>query len=312
MLRSFFLFVLLVLPTGVFAQDVKPAGKPKTVRLVTVGNSFSQNATRYLKDLVEAAGHTLVHRPLSIGGASLELHASKAEAFERDPKDEKGLYGKQSLTQVLAEGDWDFVTIQQASIKSHDLATYRPFAGKLHATIKKAAPKAEILIHQTWAYRSDDPRFTKPSDKPGEPATQKAMYDGLANAYETIAKELGIRIIPVGAALYLADTDPNWGYQLDKKFDFKNAKQPALPDEKNSLHTGYRWGKAKDGKIALGIDGHHANNAGQYLGACVFFEILYQESSVGNPFRPGGMDAATARYLQETAHKAVQQRAKTP
>jgi hypothetical protein len=54
---------------------------------------------------------------------------------------------------------WDYVTIQQASIKSHDFSTYQPHAGFLRDLITKHAPQAKLLIHQTWAYRVDDPRF---------------------------------------------------------------------------------------------------------------------------------------------------------
>ena len=75
----------------------------------------------------------------------------------------------------------------------------------------------------------------------GEPTTQKEMYDGLVKAYGTIASELGVRQIPVGDAMYLADTNIQWGYRPDKKFDFKNAQPGLLPDQKNSLHTGWRW-----------------------------------------------------------------------
>ena len=39
---------------------------PKTVKLLTIGNSFSGNATHYLGDLAKAGGHTLVHQPMSI------------------------------------------------------------------------------------------------------------------------------------------------------------------------------------------------------------------------------------------------------
>jgi hypothetical protein len=276
-------------------------GKVKTVRLVTVGNSFSQNATRYLDDLVKAKGHTLIHKPLAIGGASMEVHWDKAQLHEKDPSDAKGLYGKKSLRQELMGDAWDFVTIQQASIKSHNVDTYRPFARQLHDYIKQA----EIIVHQTWAYRIDDPRFAKPSKSPGEPATQKEMYDGLSKAYRTIAKELGLRIIPVGDAMYMADTDAKWAYQPDKKFDFKDAMPPALPNQLHSLHTGWRWTAAKDGKKSLSMDGHHASAAGQYLGACVFFEVLFAESVVGNAFVPPEIDKDYARFLQEIAHQAV-------
>ena len=74
----------------------------KTVKLLTVGNSFSRNATRYLNDLVVAAGHKLVHRPIVVGGALFTTHWEKVERFEKDPSDPKGNYGpKQSLQELL-------------------------------------------------------------------------------------------------------------------------------------------------------------------------------------------------------------------
>src|SRR5581483_9994433 len=110
-------FAPLFAPGSAPDDKVAPA-RPKTVRLLTVGNSFSQNATRYLDTLAKAAGDTLIHRPLAIGGASMEVHWEKAQQHERDPKDPRGLYGKKSLRQELMSETWDFVTIQQASIKS--------------------------------------------------------------------------------------------------------------------------------------------------------------------------------------------------
>jgi hypothetical protein len=131
------------------------------------------------------------------------------------------------------------------------------------------------------------------------------MYEGLTRAYRKIADELGVRLIPVGDAMYLADTNPTWGYRPDKKFDFKNAQPTSLPDQAHSLHTGWRWTAAKDGKKSLTMDGHHASVAGQYLAACVFYEALFGESVVGNPFVPLEIDREYARFLQETAHQAV-------
>lgn len=288
------------------------AGEAQTVRLLTIGNSFSRNATNHLDDLAKAGGHTLVHTPLVIGGASLQVHADKAKKHEAAPQDKAGLYTNgRGLKENLQAGRWDYVTLQQASIKSHDFSTYQPHAGWLRDYIAKHAPQAKLLIHQTWAYRKDDPRFTKPSGKPGEPLTQEEMYRGLTAAYNQIAAELGGKIIPVGDAFFAADTHSKWGYQTDTAFDPKTAKQPALPDQARSLHVGWRWAKSKDGKkTTLGMDGHHANLAGEYLGACVWYEILFGESAVGSSYVPEGLDADYARFLQETAHAAVQKRAK--
>jgi len=282
--------------------SIGAAPQSKTVRLVTIGNSFSQNATRFLGDLAKAAGHTLVHQPMAVGGAAMEVHWTKIQANEKDPKDPAGLYGTKSLSGVLKTDDWDFVTIQQASIKSHDVETYRPFAGQLQQYVKTHAPKAELLLHQTWAYRCDDPRFGPKASK-GEPASREPMYTSLTAAYATIAKELGVRRLPVGDAFHLADSDPAWGYKPDASFEASKATAPALPDQTHSLHVGWRW-TSKDGKQTLGMDGHHANTAGEYLGACVWYEVLFKESAVGNTFAPKGLSPEDAKVLQDIAHRA--------
>jgi Domain of unknown function (DUF4886) len=296
---------LLSLVTLLLLVAASHAGETKTVRILTIGNSFSRNATNHLDDLAQAGGHTLIHTPLVIGGASFQVHADKAKT---EGKARLYTNGRDLIANLTAE-EWDYVTIQQASIKSHDLSTYQPYAGFLCDFIAKHAPQAKLLIHQTWAYRKDDPRFTKPSEKPGEPKTQEEMYRGLTAAYDKIAAELGGKVIPVGDALFMADTDATWSYQTDTSFDPKTAKQPELPNQKHSLHVGWRWAKSKDGKkTTLSMDGHHANIAGEYLGACVWYEVLFGESAVGNGYIPKGFDAAYARFLQETAHKAVQAR----
>jgi len=279
----------------------------KTVRLLTVGNSFSRNATRYLGDLVREGGHSLIHRPLIIGGASFQVHADKAKRTDQAREYAKGF----GLEEYLKAEKWDYVTIQQASIKSHDYATYQPHAGWLRDTILKHAPSAALLIHQTWAYRVDDPRFTKPNDKPGEPKTQEAMYRGLTASYDRLAKELGATIIPVGDAFYRADTDAEWGFKPPAPFDSKLLKHPDLPEQKHSLHIGWVWRKSKDGqKDVLSMDGHHANLAGEYLGACVWYEMLFSESAVGSKFIPKGLDSKYAHFLQQAAHEAVTARIK--
>ena len=302
--RSFVLLLGFVLSPLLAAAQDRPRGK--TVRLLTVGNSFSQNATKYLDQIAQAGGHTLIHHRCVIGGSGPDQHLAKAVIQEQDPDDKAGLYPTgRSLRQELVAEQWDVITIQQASIRSHDAANYRPAAQDLYDYIKKHAPASEVVIHQTWAYRVDDPRFTTPSDKPGEPRTQQEMYDGLTAAYRTIAAELGVRRIPVGDAFYAADTDPVWGYRPDPQFDPETAQPPALPDQTHSLHVGWRW-VAAEGKTSLRMDGHHASPAGEYLGGLVFYEFLYGTSAVGNGFRPEGMDADYARFLQEAAHRAVE------
>jgi hypothetical protein len=302
--RRFLLLALLLAARLSFAEAPVAA---KTVRLLTVGNSFSHNATHYLGDLAKANGDTLVLREDNVGGASMELHWGKAQAFEKDPADKAGKYtASRSLKDDLTREKWDVITIQQASIKSHDLATYRPFAKQLSDYIRQHAPTATLLLHETWEYRVDDPRFAQKAPKAGEPKTQDEMYRGLSEAYATIAKELGLKLIPVGRAFHAANRDPQWGFRpSDKPFDPKTAKQGELPDQTHSLNVGWNWKKNTKGEVKLGMDGHHASAAGEYLGACVWYEVLFGKSVENNAFVPKGLDPAYAKFLRQTAHETV-------
>lgn len=295
------------------AKPVAPAerpqaAQPKHVKLLAVGNSFSGNASKYLKDIVAASGNKLTFGHASIGGCPLEKHWGLVEAFEKNPdaagnRPYTGLTPgtKVSLKELLASEKWDVVTFQQASIKSFQVETYQPYANSLAAYARKHAPTAEIVVHQTWAYRADDPLFKK--DLP-----EAQMYEGLRSAYAKTAGEIGARVFPVGDAFERARIDPAWAAAFpDPKYDYKDPVFPALPDQKHSLHTGYSWNKPKDGgKPTLKLDGHHANAAGQYLGGAVWFECLYGQSVVGNTFVPAGMSKEDVAFLQKVAHETVQ------
>jgi len=288
-------------------QATEPASG-KTVHLLTVGNSFSHNATHYLGDLAKAGGDTLVLREDNVGGASMEVHWKKVEAFEKDPADSLGRYTtRKSLKEDLSDGHWDFVTIQQASIDSHDVARYRPFAKELSDYIHKYAPDATLLLHETWEYRVDDPRFAVANPKSGEPKTQDDMYQGLSDAYAAIAKELGVRRLPVGDAFHQANRDEKWGYHPPtERFDPKTAKATDLPAQTHSLNVGWK-ATTKDGATTVTMDGHHANMAGEYLGACVWYEVMFGKNVEENTFVPAGLEPEYAKFLRATAHRVVQE-----
>lgn len=299
--------LLVVLTLGLYASHAVSA-EPRTIHLLTVGNSFSHNATHYLGDIAKANGDTLVLREDNIGGSSFDVHLKRIDIAEKDPKSKLGTYTEgRTLKNDLTQEKWDFITIQQASIKSHDVKTYQPYAQQLAGFIRKHAPDATLLIHQTWEYRVDDPRFSLKAPKPGEPKTQEEMYVGLKSAYNTVAKELGVKQIPVGDAFHAANRDPQWGYQVPvTSFDSKKALPGQLPDQTHSLNVGWNWKKQAEGKIKLIMDGHHANLAGEYLGACVWYEVLFGRSVEGNAFVPEGLDPKYAAFLQTTAHRVVQ------
>ena len=90
------------------------------IKILAIGNSFSQDATRYIEDIAKSAGQELFVRNLYIGGCSLERHAEnvrsgeEAYAYQKDAQ----MIEMISVTDALRREDWDYVTVQQVSGKS--------------------------------------------------------------------------------------------------------------------------------------------------------------------------------------------------
>lgn len=280
---------------------------PPIIRLLTVGNSFADNAATFLPQICAAGGQVLALVRANLPGCSLEEHWRHITCHEADPTSPAGMPfahpvsgAPVGLRELLALEAWDFVTIQQFSWISAEVATYRPYARDLYDFIATHAPQAEILLHQTWPYRSDDPRYAE-----GE-QTADTMYAGLTAAYRAIAEELGVRLIPVGDAFQAAGHSAEFGFLPDTAFDPANATFPHLPVQTHSLHVGWYWQRHwNTGEYTLQYDGHHAGRIGEYLGGLIFFECLTGQSVLGNAFVPPGMSAADARLLQHFAHDAV-------
>jgi hypothetical protein len=290
---------------GLILGFVVSAASARTLRLFVVGNSFSNNATHYLPELARAGGHELVIGKAQTGGCSFERHWNAVEAFLVNPEDPKGkIYGGKSLREHISPGNWDVITVQQYSLQSPDYGTYQPYASKLHAHLKQLQPQAEIVIHQTWAYRRDAAKFGLVGG--GKNATtQREMWEKSRAAYWRLAADLGARVIPSGDAFWRVDSDPKWGFQPDSSFDPKTATHPALPNQNNSLHVGYRWNAEKK----LGMDANHANVAGEYLGALVWYGFLFNESPEKLAFVPSGVSPEFAAHLRTVAWQVVQETA---
>ena len=292
-------WILLITLTGALISSVS-AEEP--VKLLTIGNSFAANSTRYLSKIASAAGCKLIIKTANPGGCSLERHWTCAAAHEADPNDAIGnLYKQRNLKQVLKSDDWDVVTIQQLSTISDNIDTYRPYAKNLYEYIRKYAPDAEIMIHQTWAYRADDTK------KYSGDYDQAAMHEKVRENYHTIAAELGVRIIPVGEAFSNARNHPDWSFEFDPDFDYETSQTPDLPNEKQSLCQGFRW--KKDSRSFT--DTHHAGPLGQYLGGAVFFEMLFNESVIDNSFRLPDESEEDILFLQQIAHDIVSDKRNT-
>jgi lysophospholipase L1-like esterase len=275
--------------------------KGDSLRLFLIGNSFSQNATRYLPKLAEEGGHPVKIGRAELGGCSLQRHWEIAAAAEKNPQDPKGkAYNGKSLRELLSAGTWDVVTIQQNSMNSGDSTTYMPYAKKLVDLIKSIQPDARIVMQQTWAYRVDAKKFTQTSDNKFA-NTAKEMWGKSREAYHKIAKELDISLFPVGDAFWEINSNAKAAFVPDSRFDAAKATYPDLPDQTNSLHVGYKYNNSQK----LDFDANHANEAGCYLGGLVWYVVLFDESPSNLRFHPEQVSDQFAEILKATASRVV-------
>ena len=295
----------------------------QSLSVLGIGNSFTWNATAYLRQIAEADGKDLILGVAGIGGAPLDKHATIARQFAADPADPAGrpyaaseLEGypveigqdpknvKVSLREALSYRSWDVVTIQQVSTKSFKPETYEPYASELIDLILETNPDAQIYIHQTWAYRSDSERLEQWQ------MTQQQMHDGLVDAYNIVASRYDLPQLPVGDAFALARTKSMWQYEKDESFDPATAAEDELPDQSGSLINGYEWvRRGGTGERFLRFDSIHANPAGRYLGGCVWYETLFKVDARQITFTPEALTAEEGKSLRKIAHQAVKQEA---
>lgn len=132
------------------------------MNILSIGNSFSHDAQRYLHQIAKADGFNLNAFNLYIGSCSLSLHyrnmLSKQCAYTLEMNGQSTGF-KVSLEDALFNRDWDVITIQQVSGKSPYYDTYQPYLNEIVEYIRRCLPKAKIAVHQTWAYEENSQRL---------------------------------------------------------------------------------------------------------------------------------------------------------
>ena len=170
------------------------------MNILAIGNSFSQDAMRYLHQIAKADGSHMKAVNLYIGGCSLQRHDSnlmldaREYLYQLNGQEDGSLV---SIREALQSDLWDVVTMQQVSQLSVDYSTYQPYLRHLSDYIKQYAPLAVQRIHQTWAYEQGSERLTAELGY----RDQYDMYSDLKVAYEKAAMDLGgLAVIPCGTA----------------------------------------------------------------------------------------------------------------
>lgn len=173
------------------------------MKILSIGNSFSQDAQRYLSRIAKSEGMDFKTVNLYIGGCSLRTHYLNALEdranynFEFNGEN-TGI--QVSIKQALMSEEWDVVTLQQASCFSAKQNTYEPYIQTLADYVRKYCPHTKIFIHQTWAYEDGSDRL-----KENGYDTAKDMFEDIKRSYASVAREINADgIIACGQAMFNA------------------------------------------------------------------------------------------------------------
>ena len=283
----------------------------KTIRLLTIGNSFSNNALHYLEDIAAGTGRVRFEvGRVSLGGCSLEKHWNLAQysaahpefrpyALAQSPDGEPVMA---NLRTALTHEPWDIVTLQQASPQSWIRESFQPYLGQLCDMARELAPQAEIMLHQTWAYRTDSPFLVENS------LTQDIMHQRIEANYRDYGRELGCRVLPCGTAIQLARQAPGRQFLWpETDFDYRNSGPPSLPQQAHSFAVGWSWAieGTPDGIPQMCLDPKHLSARGCYLAGCVWFSAMTGLPIDASTFMPDDIPPEDVAFLRGIATQAV-------
>jgi hypothetical protein len=147
----------------------KTRTRPTSLKVLFIGNSFTgrNDLPGLVAALAAADGRKVVHRLISVGGASLRTHWNKGEA-QRE----------------IQRGKYDRVVLQeQSTLPIKNPARMRENVLLFDRCIREEGAGARTTLYMTWARRH-------------APETQRAI----TSAYTSIAEEIGADLIPAGTA----------------------------------------------------------------------------------------------------------------
>ena len=273
----------------------KTAAGPKALKVLMIGNSFSVCNVVHMPAVAKSMGLKLDLASLYIGGCTLDRHWHNVESNRIDAAYAPYAFdyridgvtnanstcargpqiGRQSIgiLEALKLADWDIVTIQQGSHLSWQPCSYHPYGDRLVETIRALAPKAEIVLQETWSYTPWDWRF------PTWGIDQNMMYAALHGAYTDFAAKYGLRIIPMGAAVQ------RWRRELPVVYTENSLGGDVVGGRDQPVEKQFR--RQEDGKWVLACDGFHLSESGEYLQSLVWTAKLF------------GVDVTTCAYVPD-------------
>ncbi|MGD9910254.1 MAG: DUF4886 domain-containing protein [Candidatus Izemoplasmatales bacterium] len=198
-------------------------------KVLSIGNSFSEDAQRYLYAIALSYGipaENIVIANMYIGGCSLATHvanmATDAAAYQYQLYTSTTLQvtNNVKLSDALAYEDWDVITLQQVSNDSGVPSSYSNYVSRLVTYIEENAtnPNVALYWHMTWAYQQTSTHSGFLNYQSDQSIMYQAITSTVATEVLTISQFEGV--IPSGTAIqnartsYMGDNFNRDGYHL--------------------------------------------------------------------------------------------------
>lgn len=200
------------------------------LKILTIGNSFSDDSMEYVAEIALAAGVKEVKLGnLFVASCSLTMHAnnarSDAAAYEYRINSGAGwstTYGYKMSDAIKSE-NWDYISLQQASGSSGLPSTYGASLNYMIDYVKKNAESGSKLVwNMTWAYQQNSAH----EDFSRYNRDQITMYNAIVEAVQDKVEtrsEFSL-VIPTGTAIqnartsYVGDNLTRDGFHLTMDF----------------------------------------------------------------------------------------------
>ena len=286
------------LPENIY-QKADPA-LDDTLNILMIGNSFCYYYVEELYGMLESVGIKANVCNVYYSGCSLEQHwnwwkageanyqyfQTNADGRVRLPQDEDV-----NLEWSLQQQNWDIISLQEAGARPYPGAEAHFEVSKGWCTdlihyLKEQFPLSRYLWHQTWSRQVG---YNRNGIKLESAEVQAANALEVKKYCKAICRELDLERVNSGEAWQIVREE----YGYDKM---------CARIGKGENHEGDYY---HDGDIG----------GGQYLNACVWFEVITGQSCVGNTYRPTyeidgekvSLPEEQIAMFQQSAHKAVEQ-----
>ena len=277
------------LPEGIMQKE-DPADDG-IINLLMIGNSYCYSYVDELYGIAKAAGIEMRICNVYYSGCSIAQHWSwwksgdsnyefctfdaSGRKAEGRPIEGQGV----NLAYCLSQYNWDIISLHEAvcTVRTDAEAAFIGMNNtlpELLGYIQEQYPLSKMFWQQTWAYQVG---FEQSGYQVSAVDVQTQLHENIRKMSLNVCEKYGFQRVPSGDAWQMARANAVIGDTLCERLS--------------------------------GTDFHHEGDVGggQYLNACVWYEVITGQSCIGNTYRPDyDLSNEKIDVLQNAAHQAVE------